>query len=97
MTAINGLQVIFCGIEVASGGTIYIPIFMNIGSGIQVISRSLAQQFKTLQGWYYRWSFITIGLGVQKLLGGMYIQAQRRLRDSISLLLFLAYFLILKK
>jgi hypothetical protein len=35
-------------VEMASGGMIYIPGLMMIGSGIQVILRALAQQFERL-------------------------------------------------
>jgi hypothetical protein len=35
-------------VEMASGGTIYVPSFMTTGSGIQVILRVLAQQFARL-------------------------------------------------
>jgi hypothetical protein len=35
-------------IEMASGSMIYIPSFMTIGSGIQVILRLLRQQFERL-------------------------------------------------
>jgi hypothetical protein len=41
--------------EMASGGMTYIPSFMTIGSGIQVISRLLLQQFERLQCSYYWW------------------------------------------
>jgi hypothetical protein len=36
----------------APGGIIYIPSFMTIGSGIQVIWL-LPQQFQRLECWYY--------------------------------------------
>jgi hypothetical protein len=39
--------------EMTSGGMIYIPSFMMITSGIQVIYRILPQQFEKLQCWYY--------------------------------------------
>jgi hypothetical protein len=35
-------------IEMASGGMIYIPSLMTIGSGIHVILRVLSQQFERL-------------------------------------------------
>jgi hypothetical protein len=38
--------------EVASAGMIYIPNFITIGSGIQVILWSLLQQFEKVQCWY---------------------------------------------
>jgi hypothetical protein len=41
--------------EMASGGMTYIPSFMTIDSGIQVILRLLPQQFDWLQCWYYCW------------------------------------------
>jgi hypothetical protein len=40
-------------VEMASGGMIYIPSFMKIGSGIQLILKVLPQQFERLQCWYY--------------------------------------------
>jgi hypothetical protein len=40
-------------VEMASGGMIYIPSLMTIGSGIRVILRILPQQFERLQCWYY--------------------------------------------
>jgi hypothetical protein len=40
-------------VEMASDGMIYIPSFMKIGSGIQVILRLLPQQSKRQQCWYY--------------------------------------------
>jgi hypothetical protein len=40
-------------IEMASGGMIYIPSFMMIGSSIQVILRLLPKQFERLQCWHY--------------------------------------------
>jgi hypothetical protein len=39
-------------IAVASDGMIYIPHFMKIGSGIQVILRLLPEKFERLQCWY---------------------------------------------
>jgi hypothetical protein len=49
--------------EVASSGTIYTPIFMTIGSGIQAVLRLLPQQFERLQCWYYWWEgFMNIPL-----------------------------------
>jgi uncharacterized RmlC-like cupin family protein len=47
-------------IEMASGSMMYVPDFIMISSGIQVILRSLTQQFERLQCWYYRW------VGVEK-------------------------------
>jgi hypothetical protein len=41
-------------IEMTSDGMIYIPSFVTIGSGIQVILRLLPEQFERLQCWYYR-------------------------------------------
>jgi hypothetical protein len=40
---------------VSSGGMIYIPSFMMIGSDIQVMLNLLPQQFDRLQCWYYSW------------------------------------------
>jgi hypothetical protein len=40
-------------VEMGSGGMIYIESFMKTGSGIQVISSLLQQQFDSLQCWYY--------------------------------------------
>jgi hypothetical protein len=40
-------------VEMASDGMIYIPSFMKIGSGIQVILMLLPQQHERLQCWYY--------------------------------------------
>jgi hypothetical protein len=40
-------------VEMASHGMIYIPSFMKIGSGIQVILRLLLRQSERLQYWYY--------------------------------------------
>jgi hypothetical protein len=36
-------------IKMASGGMIYVPSFMTISSGIQIILRILPQQFERLQ------------------------------------------------
>jgi hypothetical protein len=41
--------------EMASGSMIYIPDFMMISSGIQVILRLLTEQFERLQCCYYWW------------------------------------------
>jgi hypothetical protein len=41
-----------CAVEMNSGDMIYIPSFMTIGSGIQVI-KLLPQRFERLQFWYY--------------------------------------------
>jgi hypothetical protein len=41
------------GGDVASGGMIYIPSFIKIGSGIRAMLRFLPQQFEELQSWYY--------------------------------------------
>jgi hypothetical protein len=57
-------------VEVAPGGIIYIPSFMTIGSGIQVILRSVPQQFETLQCWYYLLEcFVKYAVGIAS--GGM--------------------------
>jgi hypothetical protein len=40
-------------VEMASGGMIYTPSFMTIGSGIQLILRLFHQQSEALQYWYY--------------------------------------------
>jgi hypothetical protein len=40
-------------VEMASDDIIYIPSFMTIGSGIQVILRLLPKKFERLQCWYY--------------------------------------------
>jgi hypothetical protein len=40
-------------VEMASDGMIYVPRFMKIGLGIQVILRLLAQQSEKLQCWHY--------------------------------------------
>jgi hypothetical protein len=40
-------------VEMASGGIIYVPSFMEIGSVIQVILRLLPRQSEGLQCWYY--------------------------------------------
>jgi hypothetical protein len=37
----------------ASDVMIYIPYFMKIGSGVQVILRLLLQEFERPQCWYY--------------------------------------------
>jgi hypothetical protein len=42
-------------VQMDSGGMIYIPSFLTIGSGIQVILRLLPQRFERLQYWYYCW------------------------------------------
>jgi hypothetical protein len=79
-------------IEITSDGIMYIPSFMNISSGIQVI----LWLFERLQCWYYLWegfmkhtvemvsggmtyipSFIRISLGVQKLSGEIHILTYR--------------------
>jgi hypothetical protein len=39
--------------EMASGGIIYLPSFMKIGSGFQIILKFLPQQSERLQCWYY--------------------------------------------
>jgi hypothetical protein len=38
--------------EMASGGTIYIPSYMKIGSGIQAMLKLLPQQLGRMQWWY---------------------------------------------
>jgi hypothetical protein len=38
-----------CAVEMSLGGMIYIPSFMTISSGIQVILRLLPQRFERLQ------------------------------------------------
>jgi hypothetical protein len=40
-------------VDMAPDGMIYIPSFTKIGSGTQVILRSLPQQFERLYCWYY--------------------------------------------
>jgi hypothetical protein len=40
-------------IQMVSGGMVYIPSFITIGSGIQVILRLLPQPFEGLECWYY--------------------------------------------
>jgi hypothetical protein len=40
-------------VEMTSDGMIYIPDFMKIGSGIQVILRLLPGQSEKLRCWYY--------------------------------------------
>jgi hypothetical protein len=40
-------------IEMTSGGMIYIPSLMKIGSGVQVILLLLPRQSERLQCWYY--------------------------------------------
>jgi hypothetical protein len=40
-------------VEMASGGIMYIPSFMKIGLGVQVILKLLPQQFERPQCWYY--------------------------------------------
>jgi hypothetical protein len=42
-------------VEMGSGGMIYVPSFMTIGFGIQVLLRLLLEQFERLQCWYYSW------------------------------------------
>jgi hypothetical protein len=41
-------------VEMSSGGMTYMPSFMTIGSGVQVILRVLPQQLEMLQCSYYR-------------------------------------------
>jgi hypothetical protein len=38
-------------VKMASDGTIHVPSFMKIGSGIQVILRSVPRQSEMLQCW----------------------------------------------
>jgi hypothetical protein len=40
-------------IGIASGGMIYIPSFMTVGSGIKELLTLLHQQFERLQCWHY--------------------------------------------
>jgi hypothetical protein len=40
-------------VELASGGMIFIPSSVKIGSGTQVILRLLPQQFERPLCWYY--------------------------------------------
>jgi hypothetical protein len=40
-------------VEMASDGMIYVPSFMKIGLGLQVILRLLPAQSERLQCWYY--------------------------------------------
>jgi hypothetical protein len=42
-------------VKMASGGMIYIPSFMKIGSSIQVILWFFPRQSERLQCWYYKW------------------------------------------
>jgi hypothetical protein len=42
-----------CTVDMASDGMIYIPSFISIGSGIQIIIRLLHRQSERLQCWYY--------------------------------------------
>jgi hypothetical protein len=37
----------------ASYGMVFVPIFMTMGSGIQLILRLLPRQFEIFQYWYY--------------------------------------------
>jgi hypothetical protein len=53
----------------ASGGMIYVPSVMTIGSGSQVILRLLPQQSERLQCWYYWWEEF-IKYVVQMVSGG---------------------------
>jgi hypothetical protein len=39
--------------EMGSTGTICVPNFMTIGSGIQILLRLLPQEYERLQCWYY--------------------------------------------
>jgi hypothetical protein len=75
-------------VDTASDGIIYIPSFMTIGSRIQVILRSLPQQFERIQCWYYTWMRFTkyagemasegpIGLGIQVKLKSLPQQSDR--------------------
>jgi hypothetical protein len=43
-----------CNVEMTSDGMIYVPSFMKIGLGIQVILRLLSRQSETLQFLYYK-------------------------------------------
>jgi hypothetical protein len=50
-------------VELASGGLMYMPGFMMIGSGIQVILWLLPQQFERY--WYYWWhGFLKHGIKI---------------------------------
>jgi hypothetical protein len=40
-----------CAVEMSSGDTIYMPIFMTTYLGVQVIIRFLSEQFERLQCW----------------------------------------------
>jgi hypothetical protein len=42
-------------VEMVSGGMIWVPSFMKIGSSIQVILRLLPRHSERLQSWYYNW------------------------------------------
>jgi hypothetical protein len=45
--------------EMGSAGVIYIPSFMAICSGIQVVLRLLPRKFERLQCWYCCWEEFT--------------------------------------
>jgi hypothetical protein len=42
-------------VEMASEGMIYVPSFMKIALGIQVILRLIPRQSERLQCWYSKW------------------------------------------
>jgi hypothetical protein len=75
-----------CTIEMPSGGMIYIPSFMTISSGIQVI-KLLPQQFERLQFWYYWWDWLMNYAIVMASGGNIYVPSVPTIGWGIDVIL----------